>query len=171
MDVISFKTRIHVNLPSLVFSHSIIFQWWSERFKMYSCIWCSFESLDFFLFSYLSTRPFYHGIPVPIFYTKTFVSFANRLLVCPCSFFHDLWLEFSFFIFKYPVLFVLLDSVSASLMSLYSHQYLLIYIFKLHWVIYLLLCFVFFSPNISLCVLSPLASSLVVAIYLRVLQA
>ena len=98
-------------------------------------------SIIFFLFPYFTLELFYF--------------LCLWLLVCPCTFFTNLLVEFSFIILEGSILFVLFEPVPVSFESPFFHQYPFIsssHIVRLVWCVVLvisfqliLMCFAFLS--------------------------
>ena len=99
--------------------------------------------------------------PFPYFTPRLFCFFCIRLLICPRAFSSWSLVDFSLVILEWPVLIVLLDPVSVSFKSPFFRQYLLIYIFKLHFKICQQICICFFLilPIFSPCLVPLLFSS------------
>ena len=67
-----------------------------------------------------------------ILHQKMFSLLCIHLLMCPCEFSTNWFVQFSLVILESPVLLVLLDQVSISFESLFHCKYRLIYFFQLY---------------------------------------
>ena len=138
-----FKTRIHVFYYDLVFLY-----YCSKWIQVYLSIRTIFSiSIMFFLF--------------PYFTPKLFCFLCIPLVVCPCRYFTNFLVEFSFIILECSVLFIFIELVPVSFEFPFFRQYLLIYFFQLYSQTCLLLSFLVFHSNVSLCVFPSLVVLLV----------